>query len=242
MWKLFLSVLAIGLGAQSASAQDAARIGTTASATDDVQGRRGSIERAIKVGDGVFRDEVIRTGKSAKAQLLFRDETILTMGPSSELVLDKFVYDPDKKAGAMTIKALSGAFRFVSGSAPSQNYRIDTAVGTIGVRGTDISFKIEGNVLTLTLAAGTAAELCATPTSCTRLTQVGTYIISRGGNTSLPQKVGDAACGGRPCRATPHDAPPLVQTFISDVKNFSSLQSSVADRGVISRPCRFFCR
>src|SRR5678816_2381329 len=98
------------------------------------------------------------------------------MGPSSELVLDKFVYDPDKKAGAMTIKALSGAFRFVSGSAPSQNYRIDTAVGTIGVRGTDISFKIEGNVLTLTLAAGTAAELCATPTSCTRLTQVGTYI------------------------------------------------------------------
>jgi len=240
-WKPLLSALTLVLVAPSVSAQDAARIGTTASATDDVQGRRGSAQRPIKVGDGVFREEEIRTGKASKAQILFRDETILSIGPNSAVLLDKFVYDPDKKVGQMTIKAVTGAFRFVSGSAPSQNYRIDTPVGTIGVRGTDINFKIEGTVLTLTLAAGTAAELCPTPTSCSRLTQPGTYIVSRGGNTTLPQKVGDAACGGRTCRGNPNDGSPLVQTFISDVKDFAPQQSST-DRGLIVRPCRFFCK
>src|ERR1051325_4611069 len=234
--KSLLSTLVLVLGASSASAQDAARIGTTATATDDVQGRRGSIQRSIKVGDGVFREEEIRTGNTSKAQLLFRDETVLAIGPNSVVVLDKFVYDPDKKVSQMTVKAVSGAFRFVSGAAPSENYRIDTPAGTIGVRGTDISFKIDGVVLTLTLAAGTAAELCSTPTLCTRLTQPGTYIVSRGGNNTLAKKVGDAACGGGTCRGNPHDTSPLIQTFISDVKDFAPQSSTGPDRVLIARP------
>jgi len=153
------------------------------------------------------------------------------------------VYDPEKKAGEMTLKAVTGAFRFVSGSAPSQNYRINTAAGTIGVRGTDITFKIDGTTLTLTLSAGTSAQLCLTPTTCTTLTQPGTYFISRGGNTTLPQKVGDTSCGGRPCRGNPNDTPWLIREFISDVKNLPPLppQTQESSRGPFPRPCRFFC-
>jgi hypothetical protein len=238
--KLLWSALILVAAAPSVSAQDAARIGTTATATNDVQGRRGSVERPIKVGDGVFREEEIRTGQAARAQLLFRDETVLNIYPNSVVVLDKFVYDPDNKAGTMTLKAVTGTFRFVSGSAPSRNYKIDTVAGTIGVRGTDITFKIDGTTLTLTLSAGTAAELCATPTTCTSLTQVGTYIISRGGNTTSPQKVGDTSCGGRPCRGSPNDTSSLVREFISDVKNLPQLEGG-PNRGPFSRPCRFFC-
>lgn len=217
MWKFALAAACLALAASLAAAQDADRIGTTAFATNEVQGRRAGAERGLKVGDAVFREEEIRTGKGSKAQLLFRDETVFSIGPNSVVVLDKFVYDPNKKSGEMAIKAVTGAFRFVSGSGPKENYRIETPAGNIGVRGTGLSFTIIDNVLTLKLDSG-AAELCAGG-NCVKITQPGTYIVSSGGNTTPPQKVGDQSCGGDTCRQNFTDNQPLVITFISDVNS-----------------------
>jgi hypothetical protein len=217
MRKLPFGLLALLAAAPPAVAQDADRIGTTASASSDVQGRRGAVQRGLKVGDSVYREEEIRTGQAAKAQLLFRDETVFSIGPNSVVVLDKFVFDPDKKTGEMAVKAVTGAFRFVSGSAPKDKYRIETPAGSIGVRGTALTFSITGSTLTLRLDHG-SAELC-TGGTCVKLTQPGTYVVSTGGTTTTPQKVGDAACGTTTCRDNPTDTPPLVNTFISDVLN-----------------------
>ena len=55
--------------------------------------------------------------------------------PPSEVRLDRFVYNPDRKAGNVVIEASRGAFRFVSGSQNPSNYTIKTPLATIGVRG-----------------------------------------------------------------------------------------------------------
>src|SRR5262249_9418971 len=111
-------------------------IGTAAIMKSDVTGTLEAARRLLKSGDAVIQHESIADGQTGSAQLLSNDETALTMGSNSQVVLDKLVYDPEKKKGELAIRAVSGAFRFVSGSGPKEGYKITTAVGTIGVRGT----------------------------------------------------------------------------------------------------------
>lgn len=129
---------AMTAGATAPSAQTASDIGVAATVINRVEGTVGQQTSAKKTGDRVFQEELIRTGDSSKGQLLFRDETSLTIGPESEVRLDRFVYNP-QGSSTVTLNATRGVFRFISGSLPSQAYEIKTPAATIGVRGTIIN-------------------------------------------------------------------------------------------------------
>ena len=191
---LYGSLLALAAGATGAQAATSPQIGTAAVTKNSVTGALGATQRTLKRGDGVFQNESIKTGKDAGAQLLFRDETALTIGPDSHVLLDKLVYDPDKKTGEMSIRAVSGAFRFVTGSGPKAGYKIETPVGTIGVRGTIVQFIIKDRWLWVSLTEG-AVVVCITPTSCVTLDKPGSYAVTNGRQTSAPQSKSDEACG-----------------------------------------------
>jgi hypothetical protein len=128
-----VSALATGLSAQTKTAD----IGVAATVINKVEGTVGPQTTAKKTGDRVFQNELIRTGTQSKGQLLFRDETSLTIGPDSEVKLDQFVYNP-QGTSTVSLNATKGVFRFISGSLPSQAYEIKTPAATIGVRGTII--------------------------------------------------------------------------------------------------------
>jgi hypothetical protein len=115
-------------------------IGVAASITNKVDGLVGQQTKPVVIGDRVFENEVIRTGTNSKGQLLFRDETALTIGPDSEITLDKFVYNG--QANTISLNATKGVFRFISGSAPKQAYEIKTPSATVGVRGTILYFAL----------------------------------------------------------------------------------------------------
>src|SRR5215475_3239435 len=102
--------------------------------------RRGS--GTLSVGSELFSNETVRTGEASQAQLLFLDQTNLSVGARSEVKLDRFVYNPDRKTGNVVIEASRGAFRFVSGSQNPRSYTIKTPFATIGVRGTIFSTQI----------------------------------------------------------------------------------------------------
>ena len=55
----------------------------------------------------------------------------------SEVRLDRFVYNPDRSTGQVTVEASRGVFRFVTGSQDPKSYAIKTPIATIGVRGTE---------------------------------------------------------------------------------------------------------
>ena len=52
------------------------------------------------------------------------------------MVLDKFVYDSDKKTGSIILDLTKGAFRFITGVASKPTYLIRTPNASITVRGT----------------------------------------------------------------------------------------------------------
>ncbi len=68
--------------------------------------------------------------------MLFLDESALTIGPNSEVVLDEFVYDPNTKTGKLVLTATKGLFRLVGGRISKTNPVIlKTPTATIGIRG-----------------------------------------------------------------------------------------------------------
>jgi hypothetical protein len=77
----------------------------------------------------------VKTGSSGKAGLQFNDQSNLSVGPSSQVRLDKFVYDPSKGGGSAVIEATRGTFRFTSGSQNGGQVTIKTPHGMLGVRG-----------------------------------------------------------------------------------------------------------
>lgn len=185
-----LASLALAPAAQAATAP---QIGTTAVTKNSVTGLLGKDQRKLKRGDRVHQDESIATGRDAGAQILFQDETALTMGPDSRVTLDKLVYDPNKKTGQMTIRAVTGAFRFVTGSGPKEGYKIETPVGTIGVRGSIFQFWIRGQQLILQLDEG-GAYFCGA-TKCVELNKPGTYVIITAGQPGNTQSKYNQECG-----------------------------------------------
>jgi hypothetical protein len=91
--------------------------------------------RLLSAGTEVNSEETVRTGTAGVADLRFRDESNLSVGPSSTVRLNKFVYDPNKGAGSSVIEVTRGAFRFSTGSQSKGDYKVKTPYGTLGIRG-----------------------------------------------------------------------------------------------------------
>lgn len=168
---LSLIVLSAVLVAFGSSAQ-AARVGVASVVKNQVN---GSVAGVINVGTGVSENEVISTGAESSTQLLFRDETSLTIGPSSRLMLDRFVYNPNTRTGDVVVNVLQGTFRFVSGTAKPGGYTIKTPAASIGLRGTVVEgFVNAAGELLLVIVEGSVVATTADGTSV--VVSAGQYI------------------------------------------------------------------
>ncbi len=98
--------------------------------------------RELQLLDDVYHNELIETEAESATQLAFLDETTITLGPNSKIVLDRFVYDPDPSKASFVMTATEGVFRFASGKLPKSAYRINTPAATIGIRGTVLEIAV----------------------------------------------------------------------------------------------------
>jgi ferric-dicitrate binding protein FerR (iron transport regulator) len=181
-------LLAVSHG--SAVSQQTASIGAVNDVRSDAFGTPPGLDRRmLAVQSGVFANERIETGRNGWAQLRFNDSTDFRVGAGSTIVLDRFVYDPDKKAGELTIGVTEGVFRFVTGTMKSESYRIRTPNALIGVRGTDFLLAVAPDG-SLKLAVNSGAV----------------EIIPRVGNRSilvLPENVGTVDSTGTNAETQP---------------------------------------
>jgi len=103
-----------------------------------VRGLVGDVTRELVVRDDVFSQEVVETGPEAATRIVFRDGTRLSMGPSSRVTLDRYVYDPRTGAGRLAMNFLSGVFEFLSGAMGEAGYDLKTPFAQLSVRGTQV--------------------------------------------------------------------------------------------------------
>lgn len=89
-------------------------------------------------GDGVVFQENIETWDNSGALLHFIDDSRLTMGPKSKVLVDEFVFNPTSTTGNALIKISAGTLRWVTGSMPKGKTVIKTPTATLTLRGTDV--------------------------------------------------------------------------------------------------------
>ena len=92
-------------------------------------------KRLIELQGAVFMGDEIVANPNGLAQIKFIDNTRIVIGPNSRLTIDTFIFNPDNTAKKVTVTAIKGTFRFISGNSPDGAYTIRTPSMVIGVRG-----------------------------------------------------------------------------------------------------------
>jgi hypothetical protein len=115
---------------------------------------RESLKYNGEVGLGLEMNDRIITGKGS-LRMDFVDDTRVDVTEHSRMTIDEFIYDPNTKTGALSMKATLGAVRYASGQIAKnsrQRVNIRTPSATINVRGTDFIMVIDeigGSMITL---------------------------------------------------------------------------------------------
>src|ERR1700722_18218236 len=185
----------------SAPAFAQARVGEAAVVKNQVVRVAGSATSQINVGDGLLRDEIVRTGLDSAARLVMADSTNLSLGPNATITLDRTVFNDEHTYRDIAIRLTTGAFRFVTGHSEKAAYKITTSVATIGVRGTILDILSQRGKTTVVLQEG-ASRVCTLGGQCVELTQPGetAIITSSGGKVTIHKSNGPpwtfaATCG-----------------------------------------------
>jgi hypothetical protein len=106
--------------------------------------------RAIpaKIGLDVYQYDTLRTGRDGAIGVLFTDDTSLSLGPESMLVIDELVFAPRQGKYSIAVRMLKGTFAYVSGlisKLAPESAHIETPTSSIGIRGTKFVARVEGN-------------------------------------------------------------------------------------------------
>src|SRR6476620_10534860 len=123
-------MLAVLFAVQPTASHAQAAIGKASSVKPQAD---GSVAGTLAAGSSVHGGETVKTGSAGQANLRLHDSSNLSVGPSSSVRLDKFVYDPNKGSGTVAIEASKGAFRFVTGSQNKGEEKVKTPAGTLGI-------------------------------------------------------------------------------------------------------------
>lgn len=88
----------------------------------------------------------IQTGSKSSVGLIFKDDTVVSLGPKSEMAVDEFLFDPANEQLSFVTRLVKGTFSFVSGQVAKlapEKVKIETPDATLGVRGTKFLVKVD---------------------------------------------------------------------------------------------------
>lgn len=99
-----------------------------------------------QTGEVVFEADALRTGADGSVGVTLQDDTRLSLGPNSEVRLERFTYAPAAGGLGMVLRFVRGVTAYVSGKiaklAPD-SIRLETPAAIVGVRGTTLIFRVQ---------------------------------------------------------------------------------------------------
>jgi len=101
--------LAVMLLLVAATANAQQRVGVNAAVNADATGTiPNGASRRLVIGENVVFNERIQTTTAGQTQVLFLDQSTMTVGPNSDITIDQFVYNPAAGTGTMALSASKG--------------------------------------------------------------------------------------------------------------------------------------
>jgi len=105
---------------------------------------RGGNVLPATTGTRLHSGDTLGTGPDGSLGVILRDDSSLSLGPSSSLVLKDFLFSPSEGKFSLLVHLSKGTMAYLSGLigklAPGK-VRFETPTATIGIRGTHFAVK-----------------------------------------------------------------------------------------------------
>ena len=103
-------------------------------------------EISARVGSELHEKDMLQTGPEGSIGVVLNDDTVLSLGPRSALVIDEFVFAPERGRFSIIVKMLKGTAAYLSGlisKLSPGSARFETPSASIGIRGTRFLVKVK---------------------------------------------------------------------------------------------------
>jgi hypothetical protein len=138
-----LLALLVGLAAPAPAGEET--IGSVKNVAGAASVLRGSDSLPARPGLRLHVGDMLETGPDGSLGVILRDDALISLGPSSRVGIEKFLFAPAEGRLGLTARVLRGTLAYISGLigrlAP-ESASFVTPVATIGARGTHLAVKV----------------------------------------------------------------------------------------------------
>jgi hypothetical protein len=125
---------------------DPVSIGTIKTIKGDVFVIRETARTPMNIGDRLYSGDMLQTHTNSSAGIIFEDNTVLSLGPDTEININDYVFVPENALFSMIVEIFNGTAAYLSGIIGQQApgaVKFHTPDATIGIRGTQFLVKVD---------------------------------------------------------------------------------------------------
>lgn len=149
-WCALMASACLGLPlithAQTPAQPKAEPVGYVKTVTGEAWVNTAGARLSAQPGTAVLLGSQLKTAKGATMGVTFKDNTLMSFGPDTELTVDEFVYAPAQGQLLLGTRLSRGTLNYVSGVIAKLRpdaVTVKTPAGIIGVRGTQFVARVE---------------------------------------------------------------------------------------------------
>ncbi len=121
-------------------------IGVVRNSAGTVTVTRGSQVFEAVAGTKLHEGDTLSTGPDGAIGVILRDNSLLSLGPVSRLVVVRFLFSPAEEKTGLLARLSRGTMAYISGligKLAPETVRFETPTASIGIRGTYFAVKVE---------------------------------------------------------------------------------------------------
>jgi hypothetical protein len=145
IFAFILTLLAVSGSPAKGDNSQVAQVKTVAGLTEIV---RNGVRAPARVGDPLYEKDTIETGPDGSIGITFIDNTVMSSGPNSQIVLEDYKFNSSDFKGSMLTDMNRGTVAMISGdiarSSPGA-MKVKTPTAILGVRGTRFVIEVKDN-------------------------------------------------------------------------------------------------
>lgn len=204
------------------AATTAPRVGVVSAATSGAPA--SSAGKTVVVGNDVTPGQRLSTGPNGQLHVLLLDQSALTLGPDTELVIEAFAFDPASKQGQIRLGLTKGALRVVGGHiSKTQATVVATPQGKVEILGGITIVETSGSSTSATFLFGQSMRTTDSSGNSQTVTRPGFGVSASGAGISSPNRISPSAMSAL---MQPFEKLPAVSGVVPGSTAFSAVGST----------------
>ncbi|WP_342148210.1 cadherin-like domain-containing protein [Methylorubrum sp. SB2] len=132
--------------AQAGAPQGNDPVGRVQTLTGTATVIRNGTSVTLQVGDLVYKNDALQTGRDSSLAVSFLDGTLFSLASDARMVVNGMVYAEGGSGNSALFDLVQGTISFVAGKvAKTGDMKVGTPVATMGIRGTAVHIQIEAD-------------------------------------------------------------------------------------------------